>query len=255
MAGLNDDFFPAGTTALHRMDARFKMFFLALLSVSNANAGIRGLLVLLSIQVLALSISRIRAGVFIGELRYFSVFLLFVFLARALSTPGEKVFQEGVLSAVFPFTESGLADGAVASFRLFLIAMLGLLFMETTPPSNVRAAVAWYLKPIPFVPEMRVATMLSLLVRFLPLIARQARETSDALKARGVENRKNPVYRIAKLAIPMLRRIFTSADDLVLAMEARGYNENRALRRLSSSKSDWAALALLIPVAFLSAVV
>ncbi len=255
MAELTDEFSPEGTTFMHRMDARFKLFVLALLSVSNVNASFLGLSILLSIQLLALWISRIRVKTFVKELRYFFVFLFFVFLARALWTPGEKVFEDGVLSAVAPFTERGLADGALASFRLLLIAMLGFLFVETTPASKVRVAVAWYLKPVPFVPERRVATMLSLLVRFLPLIVQQARETSDALKARGLESRRNPVYRVAKLAIPMLRRTFMRADELVLAMEARGYNENRTPQSLSASKSDWAALAFLIPVAFLSAVV
>jgi biotin transport system permease protein len=128
---------------------------------------------------------------------------------------------------------------------LFLVVLLGYLFIWSTYPSQVRVAVAWFLRPVPLIPEKKVATMLSLLMRFLPLILQEAKETTDAQRARCIENRKNPVYRFTKLAVPMLRRIFLRAEDLVLAMEARGYSENRTLPRLYSKKSDWLSLAFV----------
>jgi energy-coupling factor transporter transmembrane protein EcfT len=97
----------------------------------------------------------------------------------------------------------------------------------------------WFLKPIPFISEKRVATMLSLIMRFLPVILNQARDTADAQKARSVENRKNPIYRMTKLAIPLLRRMFEDADKLIVAMEARGYNETRTDPELSCNPKDW----------------
>ena len=251
MAGLTDSFPEPEASPVHRMDPRFKLFFLALLSVSSVNASLLGLLLLFFLQLFAFVQSRIPAGAFARELRYFAVFLFFVFLARALTTPGEKFFQAGLLSVIFPVGPHGLRAGALAAFRLFLVVMLGFLFVNATPPSKVRAAVAWYLRPVPFVPEKRVASMMALLVRFLPLIVQQARETSDAQKARGVENRKNPVYRLVKLAIPMLRRTFLRADELVLAMEARGYDEDRSMPRLDAAKSDWLALAILVPICYM----
>jgi energy-coupling factor transporter transmembrane protein EcfT len=248
MAELTDPFPEPKASAVHRMDPRFKVIFLALLSVSNVNASPLGLLLLFFVQLFGFVKSGVHFGDFLKDLRYFSFFIFFVFLARALTTTGEKALQDGILSVVFPHGMQGLSAGAMAAFRLFLVVMLGFLFVSVTPPSKIRAAVAWYLKPIPFVPEKRVASMMALLVRFLPLIVQEAKETADAQKARGVENRKNPVYRLLKLAIPMLRRTFFRADELVLAMEARGYDENRSMPRLSSKKSDWLALAILLPI-------
>jgi biotin transport system permease protein len=69
--------------------------------------------------------------------------------------------------------------------------------------------------------------MIGLIMRFVPVILDQAKETSKAQRVRGVENRKNPVYRLIKLAIPLIRRTFESADKLAVAMEARCYSENR----------------------------
>jgi energy-coupling factor transporter transmembrane protein EcfT len=59
-----------------------------------------------------------------------------------------------------------------------------------------------------FIPGKRIATMMSLTTRFVPVILNQANETAEAQRARGVENRKNPVYRLIRLGIPLIRRTF-----------------------------------------------
>ena len=88
--------------------------------------------------------------------------------------------------------------------------------------------------------------MMSLILRFVPVIFDQAKETNDAQRARGVENRKNPIYRMRKLAIPLIRSTFERADKLAVAMEARCYSENRTDPALSSSRRDWIALFAVI---------
>ena len=90
---------------------------------------------------------------------------------------------------------------------------------------------------------------MGLILRFVPLIFHQAGEIAEAQKARGVENRKNPVYRLTKLAFPILRRTFERADNLVAAMEARAFTENRTDPELNLHKRDWICL---IVVCFLS---
>jgi energy-coupling factor transporter transmembrane protein EcfT len=124
--------------------------------------------------------------------------------------------------------------------------MTGLSFVLTTRSSEIKAAVEWMLKPLPWVPAKRIAIMLSLIVRFIPVIFEQAEKTAEAQRARGVENRKNPVYRLKMFGIPLMRRVFERADKLALAMEARCYSENRTDSLLSSGISDWIALAGVI---------
>jgi len=86
---------------------------------------------------------------------------------------------------------------------------------------------------------------MGLILRFVPVILDQARETAEAQKARGVENHKNPVYRLIKLGFPLLRRTFERADDLVVAMEARCFTENRTDPALMLHKRDWVALIVV----------
>jgi len=84
--------------------------------------------------------------------------------------------------------------------------------------------------------------MMGLILRFVPVIFDQAAETVEAQKARCVQNRKNPVYRLIKLGFPLMRRTFERADDLVAAMEARGFTENRTDPALVSHPRDWITL-------------
>jgi energy-coupling factor transporter transmembrane protein EcfT len=246
MAELTGAFYTRENSFLHRIDVRFKMIFLVVLSVTTIQAGFAGLFILFITIVTAVIFARISIKGLIREIKYFFLFLVFIFVARTLSTPGEKLFQIGFFSVMLLVTEQGIISGALVCFRLFLVVLLGYLFIRSTYSSQVRIAVAWFLRPVPLIPEKKVATMLSLLMRFLPLILHEAKETTDAQRARCIENRKNPVYRFMKLTVPMLRRIFLRADDLVPAMMARGYSENRTLPRLYSKKSDWLSLAFIV---------
>jgi energy-coupling factor transporter transmembrane protein EcfT len=246
MVELTGTLYHRESSFLHRIDVRFKMVFLVLLSVATINAGFSGLLIFFVTLASIFFLERISIKLLIRELRIFFIFLGFIFVARTLSTPGEKLFQVDFFSVILLVTKQGIFFGALVCFRLVLVVLLGYLFVRSTWPSQVRIAIAWFLRPIPWIPENKIATMLSLMMRFLPLILQEAKETSDAQRARCIENRKNPIYRFIKLAIPMLRRIFLRADDLVLAMEARGYSENRILPLLHSKRSDWLLLAFVI---------
>jgi energy-coupling factor transporter transmembrane protein EcfT len=242
MAELTVFGFRQGTSLLHRLDVRFKLIFLVLISLSSLNAPVAGLSLLTLILVVALINIRVSLGSILRDLRYASVLLIFIFVARALSTSGSAIVEFKIIS----ITREGLYEGALVCWRLVIVIITGLAFVLTTRPSEIKAAVAWILRPFPFVPAKRIATMMSLIVRFMPVIFQQAKETLDAQRARGVENRKNPVYRLVKLGIPILRRTFERADKLALAMEARCYSENRTDPQLASGIKDWIALFAVV---------
>ena len=140
-------------------------------------------------------------------------------------------------------------------WRLLAVVALGLLFTASTKPSLVRAGVERLLAPIPLIPHQQVGTMIGLLVRFVPVVLALARETGEAQRARGVERRRNPLTRLLKLCIPLLRRVFLGADELALAMEGRCWGGERTGPALVMSGRDWLALAgggLFIPLLLLA---
>jgi len=242
MAELTVFGFRQGTSLLHRLDVRFKLIFLVLISLSSLRAQVAGLFLLTLILVLALIHVRVSLGSILRDLRYVSVLLVFIFVTRALSTSGSALFEFKIISV----TREGLHAGALVCWRLVIVIITGLAFVLTTRPSEIKGAVAWMLRPFPFVPAKRIATMMGLVVRFMPVIFQQTKETLDAQRARGVENRKNPVYRLVKLGIPVLRRTFERADKLAFAMEARCYSEDRTDPRLASGIKDWIALFAVV---------
>jgi len=240
--------FRPGSSVLHRLDVRFKTVFVILISLATLKAGIPGLFILTSV----LSIGLIHAGLHLKSalrsLRYVFFFLVFVFMARSLSVSGSPVIEFKFITV----TREGIFDGVLVCWRWVVVIMTGLSLILTTRPSEIRAAVEWALNPVPLIPGKRMATMMGLIVRFVPVIFEQAGETLAAQRARCVENRKNPVYRLKMFGIPLMRRIFERADKLALAMEARCYSENRASPRLSSDVWDWLALFGVVGLCFIT---
>ena len=237
--------FLPGQSSLHRLDARLKLLGLGLISLLSLGAGgvslsILSILIIVLAADCGIAITRLAA-----ELRYFFFLLLLVFVARALSTPGETVWQWRMIH----ISVEGMVSGLLICWRLFIVIVASLLLVHSTRISRITGAVRWYLRPIPFVDEARVALMMGLVVRFIPGLLLRAKETVDAQRARCVENRKNPIYRLRVLVIPWLKNIFLEADELVQAMQARGYTGRRTQPEFRLQKIDWAALTLLICLA------
>lgn len=239
MAELTAVAFTSGQRLLHRLDPRVKLALVALLGLATVHAAAPGL-GLLSMALIAAALDvRLPLGRVLREMRYLLLLLALVWVVRGLATPGDAL----VTAAGISLSRQGAVEGALICWRLLLIAAAGILFVFSTRPAAIKAAAQWLLKPVPLVPEKRVAVMLSLVVGFVPVILNQTRETLDAQRARGIENRRNPAARLSCLAIPVLRRIFADADKLALAMESRCYCEDRSDPTLSASWRDGLALA------------
>lgn len=226
---------------IHGLDARFKVGFVVLISVSSLNANLTSLLALsifLGLVMGSIRLSLIRT---FREIRYLFLFLVAIILLRACTTPGNEIIAWKWIT----LSLEGFREGLIVSWRLVLIVLVGLALVATTKPSQIKAAVEWYLKPVPFLPHKRIAVMISLTMRFMPVILNQVKETDEAQKARCIGNRKNPLYRLKKLVIPVVLRSFETADRLATAMEARCYSDNRTDPEFSSQKSDWLALLVV----------
>ncbi len=223
MADLNPFMFRPGNSTLHGLDTRCKFFMVCMVSLSVLRADFAACFICLGILLVFIRQIKLPMGKTLKHLRYFILFLLFIILARALTIPGDT------LISLYDITISsqGLYQGCLVALRFFLVMVTGLIFSATTRPANLKNAAQWYLKPIPFVPEKRVAVMISLALRFLPLILKQAGETSDAIQSRCGNLEKNPAKRFIRLTLPLLKKTFLSADHLILAMEARCYCEDR----------------------------
>ena len=212
-----------GISFLHMLDARCKFFTICLISISMLSAHLLMCLLYFGILLLFFKTTKLNFFKILNNIKYFLLVLFFVFTARSLTTPGDTIFSFFNLS----ITKQGINDGFLIAFKFFLIMLTGVIVSLTTKPSSVKGAAQWFLKPVPFVPEKRVGVMISLALKFMPLILKQANEISDARRARNSDLVKNPVKKIIGLVLPLLKKTFLSADNLVFAMEARCYDDDR----------------------------
>ena len=234
--------FRSGNTWVHGLDVRVKLAALVLLSLSSVHIPPLRLTVMIIALLCLIKYLDLSLISIFRELRFFLILLLIIFATRMLSASGVPAYSIGPVA----ISLDGILQGGVVCLRLILVVLLGLILVASTRYSEIKRAVEWALTPFPFIPKRRVATMIGLLLRFIPVIFNEAREIKDAQRARAIEARKNPVYRIVKLTVPLVRRTFLRAEKLALAMEARCYQEMRTDPQFNFSKKDGLILAMLI---------
>jgi energy-coupling factor transporter transmembrane protein EcfT len=227
--------FTPGQSALHRLDPRTKQALLIGFSVMSLLGNLAFQILFTAVILFSVHAAGLRLCRLMREIRYFFLFLMVVFGFRAVTFTG---------SWVPAFSMELAGEALIVCWGLLQVVFMGVLLMATTRTTDIRAALVWYLRPIPAVDEKMTATMVGLVVRFLPVILLQAAEISDAQHARCSERCKNPLLRLRRFTIPLFRRVFLSADDLAVAMQARCYSEHRTLPDLCFTWRDSMAVGI-----------
>ncbi len=229
--------FKPGRSALHRLDPRTKQLLIMVLSVTCLRAGSIFLAITSAMLLWLVHLTGLSFFQFIKEIRYFLILLFCIFVVRAISFGGDY----------YPVIAAGNArEAAMVCWRLLLVVLMGLLLVSTSRTADIRASLIWFLRPLPLVNERLAATMVGLVVRFLPLVLYQAKETAEAMRARGIEKRRNPLVRLTRFTITLFRRVFSRADDLADSMQARCYNEYRTLPALAFARDDLVAAGICV---------
>jgi biotin transport system permease protein len=167
-------------------------------------------------------LSRFPFKQLLRELRFWAIFLFILFLFQSLFTPGMRLHSIPWL----PVSKEGLLLGGLTCWRLGLILGYAVLFTAVTRPRDLRDALIWLFKPIPFLPERRIGLMVSLTLRFFSRILDQAEEVRLAHRARMGDRNKNPFRKAKFLALPILRRSIFEVEEVTFALAARGYRED-----------------------------
>ena len=225
MARIALHYFP-GDSLLHRWDGRCKFFGLLMITATLLQPKITWLIFNSILMITLLILSRFPLKQFFRDFWIWAIFLFALFLFQALFTPGLR------FSAFpwFPISKEGLDLGIFTCWRLGLILSYAILFTALTRPREIQDTLIWLLKPIPFLPERRIGLMVSLTLRFFSIILDQAEEVRMAHKARLGDRIRNPFRRAKFLALPLLRRSFSRAEDVTLALAARGYRDDLPLQ-------------------------
>jgi biotin transport system permease protein len=211
-----------GISPLHRWDARCKFVGLLMVTATLLPTKMVWLFFDSGLFLVLLAFSRLPLRLFLRDLRTWALFLLALFLIHAFFSPGLRL----PAAPWIPVSQEGLRLGGVACWRVGLILGYAVLFTAVTRPRELQGALVWLLKPVPFLPERRVGLMVSLTLRFFSIILDQTEEVRLAHKTRLGDRHRNPLRKVKFLTLPVLRRSLFRAEDVTLALAARGYRDD-----------------------------
>ncbi|MEW6274912.1 MAG: energy-coupling factor transporter transmembrane component T [Bacillota bacterium] len=249
-----------GKSVIHRLDPRTKIFCALFFVLAVLLAGSRPLYGLLTLLVLALlRLAGMPRRVVFHTLKPFWFILVLSFLLQVFFTPGEAVWRAGI----FQPTREGIALGGQLCWRLAATIVVSSLLTLTTSPLELTAAVERLLAPLARVglPAGELAMMMTMAVRFLPTLLREALTIKKAQQARGVDfNSGWPWQRLANtipLLVPLFAGAFARAEELAAAMEARGYRvgvRRGRLHPLCFEGRDFAAAGAAVAILVLTVI-
>lgn len=234
----------SGSSLLHRWDGRCKFLSLLVITISLFQANVLALGVDTGILVVGLFLSGLPLSRILRDLWLWAVFIFVIFIFQIFFTPGPKL----VPSLPVPLSQDGLYLAATTCWRLALMLGFAILFMAVTRPRELQETVLWLLSPLPFLPGRRIGLMVSLTLRFFAFLLDQLDEVLLANKARLGERSRNPFRRAKFLSLPLLRRSFIHAEDVTLALFARGYREDVPCTLTRVPLPHWVPLLLLMGV-------
>lgn len=215
-----------GNSFLHRWDARCKILGLMMITLSLLSFKIHLFLFHSGLLISLLILSGIPLKQFLREFRFWVIFLVLLFGFQIFFSKGTRF----PFLSWLPITKEGLILGGMTVWRVSLVLCYAILFAAVTRPRELCDAVAWFVKTLPFITERRrLGLMVSLTIRFFSIILDEAEEIYLAYKARLGDRNKNPIRMTKLLTLPLLRRSFSRAEDVTVALAARGYRDDLPL--------------------------
>lgn len=156
---------------------------------------------------------------------------------------------------IFQITDEGLKTAIFMAIRLIYLILGSSIMTFTTTPNALTDGIEKLLWPLHKmkVPVHEIAMMMSIALRFIPILLEETDKIMKAQIARGADLESGNIIQKAKAMIPILVPLFVSAfrraNDLAMAMEARCYRggEGRTkMKPLVYTKQDYVAYAITI---------
>ncbi|MDC0765045.1 energy-coupling factor transporter transmembrane protein EcfT [Brevibacillus sp. HB1.4B] len=232
-----------GQSFLHRADPRSKLLFIILFAtlIFLANNTVT-YAILIGFTLYAALLSRLSLSYILKSLKPVWILILFTVVLHIFITKGGTVyFQWGW----FTVEEEGVRQAIFISLRLGLLILISSLLTLTTSPIDLTEGLERLLGPLGKIgiPVHDIALMMSIALRFIPTLMEETDKIIKAQTARGANFTSGSLVRRAKnlipIAIPLFVSAFRRAEELALAMEARGYRGGVGRTRLNKLTFTW----------------
>ncbi len=234
-------------SVIHKLDPRTKIvgtfvFIISLFIFRSFLATAVAAIFLISM----IKLSKVPFSYMVRGMKSIVFILLITVIFNMFLTPGIPVFKIWN----FSITDEGLKIAIFTAIRLVFLIIGSSLMTLTTTPNNLTDGLESLMSPLKIfrVPVHEVAMMMSIALRFIPILMEETDKIMKAQEARGADFESGNILERAKALIPILVPLFVSAfrraNDLAMAMEARCYRggEGRTkMKPLSYNRRDHVA--------------
>ncbi len=228
-------------SVIHRLDPRVKitavLVYIVMLFLVRDFTGY-GVSLLAVIAVTAASGVPFRF--ILRGMRPIAVIILLTFILNLFLYPGTILLSLGPLH----ITEQGLHQALFMVCRLVLLIFGTALLTYTTKPMKLTDGMESLMSPLSRFgfPSHEIAIIMSIALRFIPMLVQEADKIMKAQQARGADFESGNIVRRVKslmpLFIPLFVGAFRIAQDLAMAMEARCYRGGSGRTRLHTMKLE-----------------
>lgn len=224
---------------IHSLDPRVKLaitfiFLISLFISTNVFAYIFAFIFLLCEIILC----KVPFSFIIRGLKSLLLLLFLSVIFNLFLTPGKTIISIGI----FKITYEGLVIAIKMGIRLVFLVIGSSILTLTTTPSKLTDGLEKALSFLKVfdIPIAEIALMMSIALRFIPILIEETEKIMNAQMARGADFDKGNIVEKAKSLIPLLVPLFVSAfrraNDLAVAMEARCYTNSRNRTKLNPLK-------------------
>lgn len=236
---------------LHRLDPRTKLMGTILFIVSLfIGRSIFSYIVATVFLAMLIKVSKVPLKFILKGLKPVFAILIFSIGINMFFTPGDPLVHFGFLT----ITKQGLSQAIFMAIRLVYLIIGSSLMTFTTTPTALTDGLERlfaFLK-IFKVPVHEVAMMMSIALRFIPILTEELDKIMKAQSARGADFQRGSLMDKIKSLIPIMVPLFVSAirrsGDLAMAMEARCYRGGTGrtkMKPLVYKKEDVIAYSVL----------
>lgn len=242
----------ASDSILHRLDPRVKLLG-TLLFLVGLFLGTGPVCYLFAAVVLAavIRLSKVPFRFMVRGLKSILIIMLISVSFNLFFTEGEPILDLPVLKLI---TREGLFQALYMAARLIMLILGSTIMTLTTTPNALTDGLEkglGFLKKA-HVPVHEIAMIMSIALRFIPILMEETDKIMKAQMARGADFESGGLIRRAKAMVPLLIPLFISAfrraSDLALAMEARCYHGDSCrtkMKPLQYERLDYLAYLFL----------
>lgn len=139
---------------------------------------------------------------------------------------------------IFALTEEGVWQGVNIVYIIVSVTILSSLFLSMLKDREIADAFSVLLSPLgkAGLPAGELSMIMTLVFRFIPMIRK---EGEDALCYEKIRSCNSGRRRFLPLLVPVFISSFRRAENLALAMDARGYKGEVHIEKTPSSGRDF----------------